>query len=625
MNYTFEVKGIKYTFLPEENNIIVDQGDKVWKLSNGFQGVVAKTSDGKSKGMYFSRAKETTREVYEDGLSYGLKCNFKGFEIEDKIVDFEYTTLIWVHKTTGRVYLELITIKETGEISHANIPQAWEFVRTDEKAYTLFPSGQGEMIPSNWHANVQSRGHMTFNDVRAGMPWFSQVDRGYAYLTIVETQWDANHWYKHTADSDEPTNVVVNWMPSFGKVTYKRITRTEFFKEANYVSICKAYRQYVIEKGNFYTLEQKALANPKIRDLIGAHWIHSYIYYWIKPEAVIYDKEHPENNYKFKTYEETVRQVNELGKKGLRKAYFHLDGWMNEGYDQQHPDVLPPCPKAGGIEGLRALHDACTANNIQLALHDQFRDYYTDAASYDPKNSVMDIHGEIPAHCVWNGGDQNFLCESLAEHYVQRNYDQLEEMGFKPEGVYVDVYACTRLDECANPMHRMSKRECADFRKKCFALLAGRGIIVSSEAGVDQYLPYIVMSHHVYFTGAYAKGDRFHPEFGVGVPLYELVYHDAFIVPWVVKYPYEGGTTVGTTSMLNALMCGGPAYLAIDADKEEIELLDIVADHFEKVGYAEMTNHEFLSDDYKVQRTTFSNGVKVTVDYNKGTYLIEGK
>ena len=188
----------------------------------------------------------------------------------------------------------------------------------------------------------------------------------------------------------------------------------------------------------------------------------------------------------------------------------------------------------------------------------------------------------------------------------------------------MDVYACTRLDECANPMHKMSKRECVEFRKRCFALLNGRGIVVSSEAGVDQYLPYIVMGHHVYFTGAYAKGDRFHPEFGVGVPLYELVYHDAFIVPWVMKYPYEGGTTVSTTAMLNALMCGGPGYLAIDADKEEIELLDIVADHFEKVGYAEMTNHEFLSDDYKVQRTTFSNGVKVTVDYDKGTYSIEG-
>ena len=87
MNNTFEVKGIKYTFLPEENNIIVDQGDKIWRLSNDFQGVVARTSDGKTKGMYFKRAKEITREVYEDGMSYGLKCNFKGFELEDKIVD----------------------------------------------------------------------------------------------------------------------------------------------------------------------------------------------------------------------------------------------------------------------------------------------------------------------------------------------------------------------------------------------------------------------------------------------------------------------------------------------------------------------------------------------------------
>ncbi len=620
---SFVIKGNKYTFDAENNNIIVEQDSKVWRLADDFKGFFAFNSEGKAVGCPFAKAKEIKRELYEDGVSYGLRCDFRGFEIEGESVDFAYTTLIWVHKTNGRVYFELIPVNEPKNISHAVWPCAWEFVRTDALAYTLFPSGQGELIPSNWPADVCSAGHRSFNDVRGIMPWFSQIDRGNAYLAIVETPWDANHWYTHKGESESPTTVYAIWTPSMGKLDYKRITRTEFFRNADYVTVAKAYRQYVIDNGSFYTLEQKALANPKIRELLGSPVIHSHIYYWIKPEAAIYDKEHPENNYKFKTFEECRKQIEALTARGLKKAYFHLDGWINEGYDQQHPDILPPCPKAGGIEEFKKLHESCKKGNIMLALHDQYRDYYLDTPSFDLKNAVLDVNGGYGRHCVWNGGDQVFLCETLAEYYVARNYDMLEEMGFKPDGVYLDVFACTRLDECLNPMHKMTKRECVRFRQKCMALLAARGIVMSSEAGVDAYLPYLALCHHTYNTGMYAKEERFCPKFGVSVPLFNLVYHDAFIVPWPYKYPYEGDLKMSEYRFLDSLLNGGPGYLAIDADDEEFAKVNIASELFGKVGFAEMTKHEFLSDDYKVQKTTYSNGISVTVDYNSMTYSIE--
>lgn len=602
---------------------MVQKGKKIWRQRRDFVGFSLTDKNGKIVNCAFNTAKEIKKEVYSDGISYGLRCDFRGFEIDGQVEDFAYTTLIWVHKTSGRVYFELIPINEPRNISHAIWPGSWDFERKDEKAYTLFPSGQGEMIPSNWPYTVRSAGHQTFNDVRAIMPWFSQVDNGDAYLSIVETQWDANHWYYHEGQDGDGGTVYAIWTPSMGKISYKRVIRTEFFEDADYVSICKAYRQYVIERGNFYTLEQKALANPRIRELIGSPIIHSYIYYYIKPEARIYSKTDPSKNYKFKTFEECRRQIEQLTQKGLKKAYFHLDGWISDGYDQQHPDILPPCEKAGGIEEFKKLHDSCKKGNILLALHDQYRDYYLDAETYDPKNSVVDVDGNIPAHCVWNGGDQNFLCESLAEYYVERNYDMLEEMGFKPDGVYLDVFACTRLDECLNPMHKMTKKECIQFRKNCMALLAARGIIISSEAGVDQYLPYMTLCHHTYNTGAYAKGERFCGEFGVSVPLFNLVYHDAFMVPWTMKKNYEKDDTIIEFRYLDALLNGGAGYLSIDADEKEIERIDVISKFHEKVAFAEMVKHEFLSADYKVQKATYSNGLSVIVDYKNNTYSIE--
>lgn len=42
-----------------------------------------------------------------------------------------------------------------------------------------------------------------------------------------------------------------------------------------------------------------------------------------------------------------------------------------------------------------------------------------------------------------------------------------------------------------------------------------------------------------------------------------------------------------------------------------------------KVYDAEMLRHEFLDHTYRIQRTTFSNGWQITVDFDKDTYSIE--
>ena len=44
------------------------------------------------------------------------------------------------------------------------------------------------------------------------------------------------------------------------------------------------------------------------------------------------------------------------------------------------------------------------------------------------------------------------------------------------------------------------------------------------------------------------------------------------------------------------------------------------------VGYAEMTDHRFLTADRNVQRTTFANGITITVNFGDKAYrLPDGK
>lgn len=98
----------------------------------------------------------------------------------------------------------------------------------------------------------------------------------------------------------------------------------------------------------------------------------------------------------------------------MDQLYLHLDGWGQPGYDNQHPDYLPPCKEAGGWEGMKELSDTMRELGYMFGVHDQYRDYYMDAPTYDTDNAAMSVDGTLFELARWAGGRQNFLCASLA-------------------------------------------------------------------------------------------------------------------------------------------------------------------------------------------------------------------
>ena len=123
------------------------------------------------------------------------------------------------------------------------------------------------------------------------------------------------------------------------------------------------------------------------------------------------------------------------------------------------------------------------------------------------------------------------------------------------------------------------------------------------------------------------------PKEGIPVPLYNLVYHDCVIEPWMMDKVSEEDDY-----MLYALLNGGAPYLIRDAAypntdgafegklklslEEQIERSKVVSDLHEKVAKCEMVCHEMADGDYMVQETRFSDGTKVKVDFRKQTYEI---
>ena len=147
----------------------------------------------------------------------------------------------------------------------------------------------------------------------------------------------------------------------------------------------------------------------------------------------------------------------------------------------------------------------------------------------------------------------------------------------------------------------------------------------------DWAVPSLVFCHYAPYDFMMRQPGT--PKEGVPVPLYNLVYHDCVIEPWLMDKVSDEDDY-----MLYALLNGGAPYLIRDAAypnfdgafddkvklslKENIERSKIVSDLHEKVAKCEMLRHEMVNEDYMVQETSFSDGTKVRVDFRKQSYEI---
>lgn len=612
---TVTVKDTIFEFNMETGLVTVLNGEKKWKQNGEFEPDLVLFTGNRDIAVKFSEAVSIKIEPYKTGVSEGIRTIYSGFRVNGDIIPMVIETRVWVHNTSGRLYFELIPLNEPLPVKSAAWPSPWEWNEREDEAYSVFPMMQGVIIPSNWPHEVRDLGVHHFCSKGAYMPWFGQVSHNSGYLQIAETPYDCGYYLHHNENG--PTEFYINWKSSLGQIGYKRVLRTDFFTDCDYNTLCKSYRQFVKERGRLITLKQKEAANPSLEKLYGSPVIHSYIYYKVKPEAYIYDKNNPDKNYRFATFEQRKNELIALTQKGLDKAYLHLDGWGVDGYDWRHPDIMPPCEKAGGAEKMKELADTCRDLNILFALHDQYRDYYIDAETYSEENAVHNYDGSVRHECTWNGGDQSYLCASSANYYVERNYGQLESLGIIPDGVYMDVFAATVPDECFQKEHTMTRRECVAYRAECLEYFRAKGIIISSEEAVDIMLPHMDLVHHAPYPNLYMEDDFR----GIPVPLTNLVYHDCLITPWVIKST-NAEKISDDTLFLTALLNGGTSYISIDADDAELDKVKIITHLHYKVAKSEMTRHEFLNKERTIQRTSFSNGLTVTVDFSLNTYEI---
>ena len=556
-------------------------------------------------------ARQCMAEPFITGYSVGMLITLSDFP---EAPGFELR--VCANVTGNEVVFELAAREPGAALSLLNWPKPIVSGNTAGDL-SVIPLMQGMLLPGDWPQDVHYAD--LCNSRTLYMPWWGQIHEGRGVQTILETSDDAGAAYDHPLGG--PTTIAPRWYPSLGQLRYQRVIRYVFDDNATYVTMAKRYRRYVREHGRFVSLEEKRSRTPALDEVIGKPVVHLGALYHFVEEASLFNKERIEANHALSTFDQLADGLRRLKSAGIDRAYVHLDGWGFYGYDNGHPDVMPVGEEQGGWDGLRRFADTCAALGYLFAVHDQYRDFYFNAVSFDDRLAATRLDGSREQHSTWCGGPQTILSPRFAPEYVRRNHDQFAAHGINVRGAYLDVFSVVPLEESAQPAHPLTRSECAQYRRECFDLLRARGYVVSSEEPSDYLVRSLDLVHH----GPYATSPNLGGggPVGIPIPLFNLVYHDSLLLPWDMGEDGGWGIPTGDAGRLHCLLNAGLPYVGPGASPEQVARVNEAAALAARSGTREMVDHAFLDTSRRKQRTRFSDGAQVTVDFAAKTYTIE--
>jgi len=379
------------------------------------------------------------------------------------------------------------------------------------------------------------------------------------------------------------------------------------------------YKRQAQKAGLLKTLEQKREENQDVDLLIGA----VNIWCWEKNALAI------------------VREMKSLGIERIL--------WSH----REQPDVIKSMNEMGGI--LTSRYDIYQDLMDPQVVEQQLRRVHPDWTQAGwPKDIMLDKNGNFRKGWRVRGRDGQMypcgvLCDRQAPKYArQRVPAELKTHPYRCR--FIDTTTASPWRECYHPDHPMTRGDSRHWKMELLRVICeDMKLVTGSETGHDAAVPYV----H-YFEGMLSLGPYRVPEAGrnmreiwdevpervakfqVGhkyrLPLWELVYHDCVVAQWYWgDYNNKLPAIWDKRDLFNILYGTPPMFMftrqVFNQNKDRfVQSYKDVCPVARAVGYAEMTDHSFLTADRNIQQTKFANGITVTVNFGSKLYpLPNGK
>jgi Family of unknown function (DUF5696) len=636
-NGVWTIAGKKQIFTLDTNFTLDVNAQSVdWKMFPSGTNDLVVSYRGREFPLRLTDARSISIEPYDTGFKTGIKITLGDFRRGWHKLDLTLYLTICLQGDDEDLVFDIAAHEGDAVLRQLDWPEALDAHDVD---YTVLCNNKGDLLPRDWPrpyfpvratdpnmgGNAKKSDHSIIQSHVIedwSMSWWGFERGPAAMMLIVETPNDAAYQFSHPAGG--PTLIGPQWLPSLGRFSYMRTCRMCFFQNGDYVTLCKRYRQYVMDTGLFVSLREKIAKSPVVAEMIGLPQTYAGILHNQTPAS---DRYSATNHYELFTFDQRAQQLRDLKAAGVAKTLVTVSGWGHLGYDRQHPDPLPPAEAAGGWAGLKRLYDAAHALGDPFIFHDQYRDYYTDAPSFNPDFAIHEEttnlpaiafagsrfgdwkEGQIPYMRHWDGGPQSYLNSRFQAGELEKNYQLFFAHGIHPDGIYLDVIGYVPPDEDFNPEHPTTRADAMLGQANLMNWAAHNLGFTSTEAGSDWVVPFTDCINQ---SGGLGRT--------ISVPLYQLVYHDAVLIT------YGEGTRGGHGNLLLGCLCAGVPQLPLDLSRVSAGSLDLMrqmAALNRRVGLLEMTNHEFLDADRQRERSTFADGTSVTVDWTAQTVDVQ--
>jgi hypothetical protein len=480
---------------------------------------------------------------------------------------------------------------------------------TESGTYLLVPMNEGISYPVE-DKTINTMRLIAYGGHGICMAFWGVTDGQAGHMAIIETPDDASIRIRRL---DGNLCIAPEWESQKGNFGYARKLRYVFFDKGGHVAMCKRYRRYAQQIGKFKTLEEKRHENPNVDLLIGA----VNIWCWERDALAI------------------VREMKSAGINRILwsnrnppeaiKAMNEMDGTLTSRYDIYQDLMDPQIVK----EQLRGVHPDWTQAGW-------------------PDDIMLDQNGKPREGWRVRGKDGQMypcgvLCDKLAlKHAKQRVPAELQTHPYRCR--FIDTTTASPWRECYHPEHPMTRSDSRHWKMELLRYMSEEmKLVTGSETGHDAAVPYV----H-YFEGMLSLGPYRIPDAGrnmrkiwdevpdrvakfqVGhkyrLPLWELVYHDCVVAQWYWgDYNNKLPALWQKRDLFNILYGTAPMFMFThqvwDQNKEHFaRSYKNICEVTRAVGYAEMTDHCFLTPDRDVQQTKFANGVTVTVNFGEKAY-----
>lgn len=524
-----------------------------------------------------------------------------------------------------------LRLNASGEMKkELRFPPAWKPRAGD---IGLYPIGNGYAFPAEKKLDFLRRRVFAVSGAWWSMS-LSGLQRGGSFLiSAIEKPFDAAIYNEY---KDGFTRTSIAWLPQKGDFAYARAVR--YFVGGSLANAMAQYRQYREGMGYVKTLAQKAKKCPDVEKLRGAADV------WLWDEnciARLYGRaENP--NAPARDVRKIAREMKALGMDRVL--------WNNfEGESAQDCEFLKSLGfLVGKYDIYRDVLPADIAHKIipyrvERSVNTKYWPHIVRVLENGKYQTAWQVHGldgkMYPQHSV---------CEICAYDLTKKNVPA-DLAKVKYSARLIDVQAGTALVECYAKAHPATRAQGAQYIRMQNEYLADLGLVRGVEVGHEIYV-----SSYDYAEGmtspAYFRvpgaGRRMtaslklsempektfeymlNPQYRI--PMFELAYHDC-----VVNYWYWGSSSILCPELARKFdafcaLYGYPPIYSVDvarwnALKEQIaESYKRCAPVAEKVGFAKMTNFEYLTADKKVQRTTFGNGYKVVANFSEKPFKLPG-